>query len=322
MGGWGGAANLLCHLSCPYPLQDVEWASVMKKSKQPIGLRCKGCVTALRTAWPFLPWDAIKASMEASEVFAGEVHDVLQRAKSDASERPFSLHDLQWEELQGYTLFRDYIMMPVEGFVSKFGVHPEKVGLQPEKISNERGEIQDAILIADEKEPYTRLRAFFSAHAAFQDHLQQHTNMLRPGQVVDYRTAYLQDRAKVQPKAMSKPSLAPTMSSLAPLVDKYKEQVAQLAAEREALQQMQPTPASSEPVQAKEEEQESSSADEIEDMVPDTPVLPSAAKKRTGKGKGKGQGKGHGTAHAKKKCNRPSLELIQARLSSLSSTFD
>ena len=110
---------------------------MMKKSKAPCGPRCKPCVLALRTAYPFMELDMIKTRIEASQTFDQEVRAVLARAQGTL-EKSFPPQEHMWQEMRGHMIYKDYLCLSADQFESHFGETPDKLGMTVEKFVSDR----------------------------------------------------------------------------------------------------------------------------------------------------------------------------------------
>eukprot|EP00971_Amphidinium_carterae_P348077 6490307-Amphidinium_carterae.2 len=258
----------------------------MKKSKNPCGTRCRRCAEAVAKSYPFRDWTAILAEMQVNSGFATEVRKVIMNYSSPVSEKEWPRHNLKWNEVSGYQVYRDYIFISVDQFTKDYGEHPSKVGCSVEKFFDEHGEELEGVLVVKDDGPL-HVRAFFGGHCGFEHVLQRHEDTYRPKQVQEFRRAYEEDRQKLVPKGMAKSKDAVVLSQLPKLVADAKVARERQAEEAAAVAAVAP------PVEAgADAQQHESSEDEAEDQVVSGMPLPSNVAKGGKKMKGKGKGRG------------------------------
>eukprot|EP00971_Amphidinium_carterae_P297495 5910584-Amphidinium_carterae.1 len=260
----------------------------MKKSKSPCGTRCRRCAEAIAKSYPFKDWTSITTEMQVNSEFATEVRKVIMHYSTPNAEKEWPKHNLKWNEVSGYQVYRDYIFVSVDQFTKDFGEHPAKAGFSLEKFFNEHGEELEGVLLVKDDEPL-RVRAFFGGHCDFEHVLQRHEDTYRPKQVQEFRRAYEEDRQKLVPKGIAKSKDAIALSQVPKLVAD-----ARVARERQA-EEAAAVAAVAPPIDAGADAmQHESSEDEAEDQVAASGMaLPSNVVAKGGK-KAKGKGKGRG----------------------------
>ena len=90
--------------------------------------------------------------METRAGFAEEVQSVLARgAQLKFSPPPFVSQGYAWHDRVGFTVFRDFVFLPLDAFQRKWGAKPEDVGLETITFHTHRGEpVQGVMLLEDE----------------------------------------------------------------------------------------------------------------------------------------------------------------------------
>ena len=96
--------------------------------------------------------------MSASNSFHQEVMSVLGRA-AGTEDANFPKHKFDLHEASGYEVEREYRFSKTSQFIEAFGHSPQVLGLQLDRLCDERGEPADGVLMVSDALPYLRVRS-------------------------------------------------------------------------------------------------------------------------------------------------------------------
>ena len=276
--------------------QETEWGSRGSKTLTPMGSACLDCLTMTRRAFPWKSWSECVSEMSVNAFFKTQLMGALQSFRSQKQE--FLLQDYHEEDATHVESYKDYTLMAEKTFKEKFEVAPADLGLEVVSMADERGRQISGVLIADEQP--LRVRVSHRSSLVLSHLLQPHAHQLRPGQAEEYKERHMADKAKIAPKAFTKPEAAKSLEQIAQAATSFLNEKRAREEERRGLEALMVPEPPQEPQQQEEEEEEE---EEVMDMAPAL-MLPAAlgcgGKGAKGKGKAKaGRGKGKGKSKTK-----------------------
>ena len=246
--------------------------------------------------------------MEASQTFHQTVIQCIDRHQNPATAAPLVPSTYSSQVCSGYEIIHEFAFYKVALFEEVYKCRPSDLGLPIESLTDTNGQAMQGILVSttNPKDPL-RVRAFFRSGSQLQDDLMRPEQVLRENQTKEFKQIWEQDLAKVQPRALSKPGAAVSMSSLPGKIALFQAEKAKKekeAKERaEAMANLLPEPLPAVKTEEESEREEAEEEEEEEEEKEETGMLgnlclPSAQRFKKGKGAAKGKAK----AKAKAKC--------------------
>eukprot|EP00971_Amphidinium_carterae_P265744 5271750-Amphidinium_carterae.8 len=187
---------------------EVGWAAKTRKTNVPAGTKCAECSRALAVSYPFRTWEDIFQEMAVATDFASEVRGVLQEARGKTLPvNNFEQHNYSAMELTGFRVEKPLLFYTNEAFESKFGMLPERLGIESESFIDFNGAPIEGVMLDGQSGSKTQpisVTAFYESKGRFEKELQKSAQQLRAGQVTEFKKEYEKANRQVLPAALHK----------------------------------------------------------------------------------------------------------------------